>query len=129
MDEVKSNAIMFLTVYPFDGFEVVSDKSIQDFANVVLNITSKGRRVMIRYASEMNGNWFAYGQQPTAFIASFRKVVDVFRKTITNRNMFAFIWAPNSGNGYPFSSPNDIRLKNVTDLKILDTNSDGITIF
>lgn len=49
------------------------------------------------------GAWFSYGQQPTAFLESWRKVVSAIRAASQRENI-AFIWAPNSGNGYPFPS-------------------------
>lgn len=95
VDEVNSNAILYLTIYPYDGFENVADSAIKDLANNVLKITSNGRKIMIRYASEMNGNWFIYGQQPTAFLKSYKRVIDIVRETVKDRSMYAFIWAPN----------------------------------
>lgn len=95
VDEVQSNAILYLTIYPMDGFENVPEFAIKDLANIMLNITSKGRKMMIRYASEMNGNWFSYGQQPTAFLKSYKRFIDIVREIVKDRSMYAFIWAPN----------------------------------
>lgn len=55
LDESKSDAIMYLTAYPMYGFDAVTDKAIDDLANLVANVTNSGRRVFLRYASEMNG--------------------------------------------------------------------------
>jgi hypothetical protein len=54
--ETKTDAIMYLTIYPKDGFEAVSDSALQAFVAIVKHITDSGRRMMIRYASEMNGS-------------------------------------------------------------------------
>jgi beta-mannanase len=60
-----------------------------------------GREVFIRYAPEMNGNWFAYGQQPEKFVTHWRRVVTFIKNGLgSNSSHVAFIWAPNSANGY-----------------------------
>lgn len=89
LDSTKTDAIAFLTVYPYDGFDVVSDAAITDFSTRVAAHLKKGRRFLIRYGSEMNGkqrsihafvgNWFAYGKQPTKFIESWKRVVSAVR--------------------------------------------------
>jgi hypothetical protein len=76
--------------------------------------------------SEANGSWFAYGQKPVEFIQGWKYFVDTVRSK-NRRDMVAFIWAPNSGNGYPF--PNSFYSAVVTDPKFeweLDTNKDGV---
>jgi hypothetical protein len=56
VDALSTDAILYITLYPIEGFSAVSTAAINDFAAQIKNITSKGRKVMIRYASEMNGN-------------------------------------------------------------------------
>ncbi|KAJ3040772.1 hypothetical protein HK097_002472 [Rhizophlyctis rosea] len=131
MDETKSDAIMYLTAYPMYGFDSVTDKAIDDLANLVANVTNSGRRVFLRYASEMNGNWFAYGRQPRKFIDSFRKVVTAVRSK-SKPETVAIVWAPNSSNGYPFANdpakypyPAPLINSSHPDWDILDTNGDG----
>ncbi|KAI8913390.1 glycoside hydrolase superfamily, partial [Gorgonomyces haynaldii] len=111
--QTNSDAILYLTLYPMDGFQNVSAQALDQFTTKIQTITNAGRRVLIRYASEMNGNWFPYGQQPIAFIKSWKQVVDAVRAKVPDRSKYAFIWAPNSGNGYPFGEG------------LLDTNNDG----
>lgn len=55
---------------------------------------------MIRYAHEMNGNWYQWGQQPTAYIASHRLVTGVLKNSTCG---VAMVWAPNSATGYPWA--------------------------
>lgn len=75
----------------------------------------------------MNGIWFKYGQQPSGFIKHWKTVVDRVRSVNPDRSQYAFIWAPNSGNGYPYKNPKDVKLKsNSTDFLLMDTNKDGI---
>ena len=56
---------------------------------------------MIRYGHEMNGNWYVWGQQPAAFVASHRLVANILRNSTCG---VAMVWAPNSARGYPWSS-------------------------
>ena len=56
---------------------------------------------MIRYAHEMNGNWYVWGQQPIEYIASHKMVTGILRN---NTCGVAMVWAPNSAAGYPWSS-------------------------
>jgi hypothetical protein len=121
----NSNAYLYLTLYPIMGFEAVTVGAINEFAEKIKTITATGRKVMIRYASEMNGNWFRYGQQPAAFLASWKQVVDAVRGAVEDRSMIAFLWAPNSGNGYPFEAGVAPGLRTSPDFALLDTNRDG----
>ena len=50
-----TDAIIYLTVYPFEGFSNVSDAAVAELAAKVGKLTHSGSRVFIRYASEMNG--------------------------------------------------------------------------
>ena len=55
---------------------------------------------MIRSAHEMNGNWYVWGQQPTAYITSHRMVTDILKNSTCG---VAMVWAPNSATGYPWA--------------------------
>ncbi|KAI8609846.1 hypothetical protein BC830DRAFT_799919 [Chytriomyces sp. MP71] len=104
-----------LTVYPFQGYANITDAQLKEMADYLNQIVNAGHSVFFRFASEMNGSWFQYGQDPIG----------------TNKNKVAFIWSPNSGNGYPY--PNNVYSinQNATDaatianLKALDTNGNG----
>ncbi|KAI8840255.1 hypothetical protein BC829DRAFT_403290 [Chytridium lagenaria] len=76
----------------------------------------------------MNGSWFNFGQDPTGFITAWRRAYDTITARIgaSNRDKVAFVWAPNSGNGYPY--PGGIASPTPTDprFQLLDTNKDGV---
>jgi len=125
VSELKTDAILYLTVYPIDGFDVVTDSVIGDLCKVVGDLTKGGRQVFLRYASEMNGPWFKYGQQPTKFLASWKKVADQCRAN-SDITKLALVWAPNSGDGYPWQpTDNPPPLSSFPDGAALDTNGDG----
>jgi hypothetical protein len=127
VEATESDAFIYLTLYPFFGFERVTDLAIDQFAQRVKKIVDSGRKILIRYASEMNGSWFAYGQQPTAFKGAWIKMVTHVREvTKYHRDSVAFLWAPNSGVGYPFLGNSFSAIKNSTRFDSdLDTNQDG----
>ncbi|KAJ3049910.1 hypothetical protein HK097_009102 [Rhizophlyctis rosea] len=126
VDDTHTDTILYLTVYPIMGFDAVNDNAIRDLAGVVADQTKKGRRVFMRYASEMNGGWFRYGQQPTKFLASWKKVTDIVRAAVTDKHLFAVVWAPNASNGYPFAGGEYSVHNTSADWSILDTNGDGL---
>ncbi|KAJ3110498.1 hypothetical protein HDU96_006523 [Phlyctochytrium bullatum] len=115
MEQVEAtgtDAWMYWTIYPKGGLNSVTDAMLDDLAQRVAKAITRGHKLFLRYAPEMNGNWFAYGQQPDLFKSHWRHFVTYLRdKVVTlvpgasrteTLNSFAFIWAPNSGNGYPF---------------------------
>jgi hypothetical protein len=139
VEATNSDAFIYLTLYPFFGFERVTDKAIDQFAQRVKKIVDSGRKILIRYASEMNGSWFSYGQQPTTFKKSWIAMVTHVREvTKDHADSVAFLWAPNSGMGYPFknnlfsvsmNATENIGKKEIEGRTFdmdLDTNQDGL---
>ena len=61
---------------------------------------------MVRYAHEMNGNWYAWGQFPIEYTASFKLVTNVLRNKTCNP---AMVWAPNAAYGYPWRAGNAVK--------------------
>jgi Glycosyl hydrolase family 26 len=59
--------------------------------------------ILIRFAHEMNGDWYGWSGNPTAYVEAWRHVVSVFRSVGTTN--VKFVWSPNVDNGsYPFAS-------------------------
>ena len=52
-----TDAIVYLTVYTYEGYSNVSDAAIAQLGAKVANLTQSGTRIFIRYASEMNGTF------------------------------------------------------------------------
>ncbi|KAI8830224.1 glycoside hydrolase superfamily [Chytriomyces cf. hyalinus JEL632] len=91
----STNAAIFLTIYPMQGITeaAVSDDQIVALANQVNGITkSTGRNLFLRLAPEMNGDWFIYGEQPTAFITFWRRFHNLFTPIAPQ---VALVWSPN----------------------------------
>ncbi|KAJ3010351.1 UNVERIFIED_CONTAM: hypothetical protein HDU68_002177 [Siphonaria sp. JEL0065] len=98
-----TNASIFLTVYP-TGIMNITDSHLTDLANQCNSITTTTKRdLFLRFAPEMNGDWFIYGQKPTEFI-------DLWKRMHTILNNIApqvpIVWSPNY-NGPPNQEPYD----------------------
>ncbi|KAJ3066783.1 hypothetical protein HDU98_009935 [Podochytrium sp. JEL0797] len=122
-----------LTVYPFQGFANITDEQLADMATRLNNIVNAGHSVFFRFAAEMNGSWFQYGQDPAGFIAAWRRCITYWRHALgANVDKVAFIWSPNSGNGYPYAgeefsiNPNATDAATLANIALLDTNQNGI---
>ncbi|KAJ3412550.1 hypothetical protein HDV05_000584 [Chytridiales sp. JEL 0842] len=136
LTESNTDALAYLTVYPFEGFDAITDAQLTDLANRIKRILEGGRQgIFLRYAPEMNGTWFPYGQDPAKFKASWIRVITFLRNALgadlTKR--VAFIWAPNSGNGYPYPlpppegwSPVNTTAEGQARIRDMDTNGNGI---
>jgi hypothetical protein len=56
--------------------------------------------ILIRFAHEMNGNWYGWSGSPSAYVEAWRRVVTIFREQ--GASNVKFIWSPNVDYGdYP----------------------------
>ena len=111
----------------------MTDEALKSLADSLKTIISNGTKIMIRYASEMNGNWFSWGQKPKAYKQSFIRFVTAIRNGIGSENVdkVAFLWAPMAGDGYPYGtngaySPKPADADYQDTMNQLDTNKNGI---
>lgn len=51
--DTGTNAAIYVTVYPMDGFGNVTESALAAFVERVKQVTSKGGKMFIRYAPEM----------------------------------------------------------------------------
>ncbi|KAI9348539.1 glycoside hydrolase superfamily [Obelidium mucronatum] len=83
-----------------------------------------GVPIFLRWAHEMNGDWYLWGNTPTMYIDSHRQFTTIIRQYT---NMTAMVWAPNIGITYPFvgggARPSPAR--GGLDFTVLDSNGDG----
>ena len=115
--------IALITLEPHDGLAAVTDAAAHDFADLLAGYWERdGVRTFVRFAHEMNGSWYPWAQQPTAYVAAFQRVAAAVHERSASS---AMIWAPNEGSGYPFSSGAFEAPASSADAKALDTNGDG----
>lgn len=130
MDGSNTNAIAYVTLYPILGFDNVTDDAIAQVSGILALQIQNGRRIFLRYGSEMNGNWFVYGRQPVAFISSWKRVIGKIKDATEYSPNLAVVWAPNGGTNYPWGG--NIIFITIGGIQILDsvtapldTNGDG----
>jgi hypothetical protein len=125
LSEVRpTHAIAFITLEPFQGLSAVTEFACLDLAQLCSTNEAQGiQGIMVRFAHEMNGNWYPWCQQPILFKEKFRLLAGIIH---TNTLRTAMVWAPNNGIGYPFGSNGTYHATSgSTDFATLDTNGDG----
>ncbi|GAB2631719.1 hypothetical protein GCM10027270_19980 [Nocardioides ginkgobilobae] len=82
-----------------------------------------GTRYLLRFAPEMNGTWYSWGQQPGAYVEAFRELADVVHDRLPSA---AMVWSPVYGAGYPYGAAfGDVDPERNADVETLDTDGDG----
>ncbi|KZO97809.1 glycoside hydrolase family 26 protein [Calocera viscosa TUFC12733] len=114
--ETGTDAGVYVTVYPAQGFGAITDQDVR-----APNYVLAGRGVFLRFAPEMNGNWDVWGIQPTAFKAAWTQMHSIVKLSCPS---CALVWSPNASPGYPYSITPDM-VSNATDRAALDTDGDG----
>jgi hypothetical protein len=119
-----THGIALITLEPFDGLSAVTDAACLDVARLCATNETQGiGGILIRFAHEMNGNWYPWCQQPLPYKEKFRLLSQIIR---TNTTRTAILWAPNNGIGYPFAPSGAYRaVHGSADFAALDTNGDG----
>lgn len=80
--------------------------------------------LLVRFAPEMNGSWYGWGQQPTQYVAAFRTVADAVHAATPYA---AMVWSPVYGAGYPFGAAyGDVDPDREGDTTALDTDGNGV---
>ncbi|OBF19445.1 glycosyl hydrolase [Mycobacterium sp. ACS4331] len=121
--QVKENGgAMVLTLEPHGGLDTLSPDVIRTLAYDLLALNDQGVPVIVRLAHEMNGSWYAWGQQPEHYRWVFRQVADAIHRVAPGS---AMMWAPNYGGGYPFAGGQYAAKPGTPDFLALDTDRDG----
>lgn len=121
--QVRSNGgVLLVTLEPHDGLAAVTAARARSFAARLAAINATGVPVVVRFAHEMNGSWYPWGEQPKAYRLAFRTLAaEVHARAIGT----AMMWAPNYGGGYPFAGGRYEPKARSADLRRLDTDHDG----
>jgi len=112
------DGIGLITLEPRGGLETVTPEAAEELARLLDGYWRvHGTPTIVRFAHEMNGSWYPWGQQPEAYVEAFRMVADAVH---AGAPASAMAWAPNEGSGYPFPAGDYLG-----DDAMLDTNGDG----
>ena len=117
-----AHAMALITLEPNDGLDKVTDAAIADFASLLKAYADRGVPSFVRFAHEMNGSWYAWSQQPSAYVDAFQRLATAVHAATPYA---AMVWAPNYGAGYPFAGGRHEAHPGSADFALLDTNSDG----
>ncbi|MFJ6000720.1 glycoside hydrolase family 26 protein [Arthrobacter sp. NPDC092385] len=119
----QEGGMLLLTLEPEEGLAAVTEDHAAELAGMLAGFNAGGVPVIVRFAHEMNGSWYRWGQQPDEYIAAFRRVADAVHRDAPGS---AMMWAPNYGGGYPFAGGAFETLPGASGFVPLDTNGDGV---
>lgn len=111
-----------LTLEPTVALDEVDGAVVEDLVQDLARWNARGVGVHLRFAHEMNGSWYPWGQQPEAYVAAFRRVADAVHDGAPGT---AMLWAPNYGSGYPYLGGEHEVEPGSADAALLDTDGDG----
>lgn len=113
----------FLTVDPHLGLDWVTPARATELALMVRDWNERhGVAFYIRFAHEMNGSWYSWGQQPQAYVKAFRVVAAAVHRLAPGNVM---VWSPNYGEGYPYPNGQYSARPTTVAFETLDTDEDG----
>ncbi|MHA7262223.1 glycoside hydrolase family 26 protein [Arthrobacter sp. TMN-37] len=119
----QEGGILLLTLEPQQGLAEVTRERAEGLAALLAGFNTSGVPVIVRFAHEMNGSWYPWGQQPQAYIAAFRRIAEAIHQGAPGS---AIMWAPNYGGGYPFAGGSHESLPGTAGFPLLDTTGDGV---
>jgi hypothetical protein len=114
---------LLLTLEPAEGLVAVTEQVADDVAALLADLNDAGVPVVLRFAHEMNGSWYAWGQQPEEYVETFRRVAAAVHAQAPGSSM---MWAPNSAEGYPFEGGASAAQPGSSDFALLDSTADGV---
>ncbi|KAJ3369422.1 hypothetical protein GGF31_005332 [Allomyces arbusculus] len=116
-----AKGFMLFTLEPMDGLQVMTDSVIDKVVAVLVQINDMGVPVMLRFAHEMNGAWYAWGQKPDLYKATWIRLTKAVR---AKAKLTSTVWAANVAAGYPWTDTYS-PAKGSPDFVAMDTNKDG----
>ncbi|KAJ1569759.1 hypothetical protein HK096_001919, partial [Nowakowskiella sp. JEL0078] len=121
IDNTNTDAMILLTVYPVPDPYNITLEDVDRLALLCAGVNEAGRKIFLRFAPEMNGNWQVYGQQASLFKTLYIQIA----KSIRSRtNLTAMVWSPNEGSQYPYGI-NQYTPTSRSVITELDTNKNG----
>jgi hypothetical protein len=121
--QVRSvGGLALLTLLPTAGLAAVTTAAADALARMLAAYRACGVSTLLRFAHEMNGTWYPWGQDPVAYVAAFRMVAASVHRLAPGT---AMLWAPNSADGYPFTGGRYAAAPGSAAFAALDTNHDG----
>ena len=118
----RERTMLLVTLEPQGGLDRVTQPVVTQLAHLLDGYNRRGTPVFLRFAHEMNGSWYPWGQQPQAYVETFRRVANAVHRWAPGT---AMVWAPNYGGGYPFAGGSYQARSGTAAARALDTDGDG----
>lgn len=118
----QQGGMLLLTLEPHTGLDAIDAVQAESLARRLAGYNARGVLVLLRFAHEMNGSWYAWSQQPEAYVAAYRRVAEAVHRLAPGT---AMLWAPNYGGGYPFRGGKYEAEPDSAAAELLDTDGDG----
>jgi beta-mannanase len=115
------HAMFMITLEPWGGLQTVTPGSLKQLTTQLKSWNVQGVPVLVRFAHEMDGSWYPWSQQPTAYVRAFQRTAAAVHQAPTS----SMLWSPNEGGGYPFAGGPYAPQPGSADFTALDTNHDG----
>jgi hypothetical protein len=123
VDAVRNDGkVLLLTLQPSGGLQTVTPEVARSFAADLAEFNASGVPVIVRFAHEMNGSWYPWGQKPTLYKETFSRLASAVHTAAPGS---AMMWAPSYAGGYPFANGQYSPAPETSDFVALDTDRDG----
>ncbi|MHA7239505.1 OpgC domain-containing protein [Arthrobacter sp. TMS1-12-1] len=121
--EAPLGSLAVVTLEPSKPLDELTDADAAHLAGTLARISDQFRTgFFLRFAPEMNGTWYGWGQQPDAYTRAFRTVADRVHEEVPGA---AMVWAPSYAAGYPFTEAYG-AVDDLDSAAALDTNGNGL---
>jgi len=117
-----AGAVLLVTLEPWEGLAAVTDAAIAALVERLAAYGELGTPTIVRFAHEMNGSWYPWGQDPAAYLEAYRRVAAAVHGAAPTA---AMLWAPNHGDGYPYVGGTHQAKPGSAAEAALDTDGDG----
>ncbi|MBW0520123.1 hypothetical protein O181_059838 [Austropuccinia psidii MF-1] len=98
---LEGNPVWELALMPNEGLDKITKEVAVSISKKMLWINNQGITVWMRFAHEMNGDWYSWGLQPEKFIEKWRLIAHEVKSRTQKTYM---LWAPNSAFGESLDS-------------------------
>ncbi len=69
-----------IVAQPTYGLSEITSAAAETFAKIIVGYEEQGASMLIEFGHDMNGNWYAWGQQPAEYIKAFQTMSTAIAK-------------------------------------------------
>ena len=80
MQIASLGGLAVIVAQPGQGLGKITADIAKSFAATLAKYEQQGATMLIEFGHEMNGNWYAWGQQPTQYISTFQTMASAIKK-------------------------------------------------